>query len=164
MKRLISGIAVIALICPAMAFASHHKKRAAQPQSGSQPNLLGKVVHGSRPVSAKVSVHMQGHNTRHHPSVSSAGEFRMHLPPGTYSVSAKRHGAGNGHILVHLDQGQTLNVTVPIYHHHRSVHYHQAHHLGVMHHVTRTVPVAKAPAAPSKPVITVPTAGRVNPQ
>jgi hypothetical protein len=85
----------------------------------------------------------------------------MHLKPGTYTAWAKRRGAGKGHVSFHIEQGQTMNLTVPIFHHYSLAHRHQTHHLGVASR-TAQKPVqttAQKPTAPQQ-IITVPTVNR----
>src|SRR5690242_6812981 len=114
MKKLIITTIVIALVSPAVVLAAHKKHKAPAQHSTAQPNLLGRVVHGTHAMRAKVSVRAHGSRHTSHPSVTSAGQFTMHLKPGTYTVWPKRRGAGKGHVAFHIDQGQTMNVTVPI--------------------------------------------------
>lgn len=154
MKNLIIASIMLALICPAIVMAGHKKSHRAPAPANSQPNVLGKVMHGTRAVRAKVSIRAHGSRHTMHPSVTSAGQFKMHLKPGTYTVWAKRRGAGKGHVAFHIDQGQTMNVTVPIFKR-GHVHAHQVHHLGVVHRTVPQTTVTKT--APQKNVIAVPT-------
>ena len=157
MKTLIIASIVIALICPAVVMAAHKKSHKTSTPQTTSPNLNGKVVHGSHALRAKVSVRAHGSRHTMHPSVTSGGQFTMHLKPGTYTVWAKRRGAGKGHVAFHLDQGQTMNVTVPIFKHGHA-HAHQLHRLGVVHRtVPQTPQTTVNKTAPQKNVITVPT-------
>jgi hypothetical protein len=155
MKSIITIAIVAALLCPTMLLASHHKKNSsssAQPAS-HQPNLHGRVTHGAHSVHATVTVTARGHHRGAHPRVTSSGQFSMHLKPGVYTAWAKRRGAGKGHVSFSINQGQTMNIVVPLIHHHR-MHAHQVHHLGVAHRPVATP--AKAPTTP-KNVTIVPT-------
>ena len=142
MKRLLITAIIVALACPAVVIASHHKRR--RPTNSAplvgQATVNGRVVHGTHAVRAKVMIHPRGHHgPQHHPAVSSGGLFSAHLNPGTYVVSASRRGAGRGRISFHVERGQNLNVVVALYHHHRGrycYHPHQRHSLGVRHHTT----------------------------
>ncbi|HTL28715.1 MAG TPA: hypothetical protein VL282_05835 [Tepidisphaeraceae bacterium] len=163
MKRNLIVAALILAISPAVVLAAHHKKHTSSSSSTpSQPNLYGKVVHGAQGVRAKLTVHPQGHHSWHsHPNVSSGGDFNIHLKPGTYTLYAKRRGAGKGHVTLHMDALQRSNVIIPLIHHH-VIHVHQTHCLGVAHRPAKSVATAqrskesgvsptKAPAkAPSK--------------
>ena len=85
MKTLIIASIVIALICPTVVMAAHKKSHKTSTPQTTSPNLNGRVVHGSHALRAKVSVRAHGSRHTMHPSVTSGGQFTMHLKPGTYT-------------------------------------------------------------------------------
>src|SRR4051812_21530706 len=147
-RMLCAAAAIVILLCPAMVDAKRHKHPAAA--ANHQPNVFGKVMSGSRPVRAKVSLHPQRRRSPMlHPHVSSTAQFQAHVNPGTWVASARRHGVGRGSVAFHIDQGNTMNIVVPLARKHHRIRMSRRHRLGM--HVRPAPKSSPAPKPAANP-------------